>query len=582
MRRTLIALLLAPILANAASWLHNPLGSATVAAHEVDEATNLWWDVTLPEGDHDAFTVTMWTRFRRLTPKLDWITTSAWWCGDPVEMPMPDLLQGGGGHPDDWIDLTAAGGVVAFPAITFGCWPDVPVAVSNRYPRGVYNLTGTSSETITITLGGADYNVGPGAFDRAAEPGPADGVAISGGGLARVAVSLSYIAQYQHEIDGVIASGENTLSPDSVITNELSFCTWRFRVEGDKQIYRSDLGRLPAFDIISIVATNDAPRCGKFSRFGRYRVGLQGISVDRYNHVDLTEFDVRIRPWWVSDHDLRRIHIDGVAEITRREIPTWDVPPNHLTFTFVDAVPATVTLGADYAGPASALAPAQYDSGDGVWRDYDSKTITMRGQYLSFRGDWRTAAGTYAHMFSSSFIDYPCTLAGRFQTGSTVNAAFNYTFHKCSGLTGAIPADLMANITTPAGGNGYFTFRSMFRECSGLTGMVPAGLFGRVSGQPTTRMFESTFQRCTGITGAEDGWVGDLRGDNATAMFAYMFHLTTPTGASPSPRVPKGDGTYEPLYVRFPDATTAHVVFAFQVSWGKAYSDQASIPAAWK
>ena len=64
------------------------------------------------------------------------------------------------------------------------------------------------------------------------------------------------------------------------------------------------------------------------------------------------------------------------------------VGPFTITFLTGD-FPASITLGADYAGPGDAEL-AEYDPGDGQWRTYTSKTITRLGDYIALRGDWRT------------------------------------------------------------------------------------------------------------------------------------------------------------------------------------------------
>ena len=184
--------------------------------------------------------------------------------------------------------------------------------------------------------------------------------------------------------------------------------------------------------------------------------------------------------------------------------------PDYLTFTFVSTVPATVTLGADYAGPASALAPAQYDSGDGVWRDYDSKTITMRGQYLSFRGDWRTAAGTYQNMFYDAFATSQCEMRGQLKYDANNKiSGYDSILRNCSAIVAIIDNPLPLIEGAPMSRQFYCSFYMM----NGVTNSLPAGFLdtSRLSGPAATFMFELACRNLSARGPLPDGFL-DMRG----------------------------------------------------------------------
>ena len=214
-------------------------------------------------------------------------------------------------------NLTAAGGSVTvadFPFSTYAEHPDV----TNRYPRGVYTIAGTSAQEITVTVGGTDVAVGPGAFNCNAVPGPSDSVVITGAGVAEVGISRTPCYRFFSAIDGVLDGGN--LRSDSIVTNELVMCTWRFRCEGGQQIYKSNLGRIGAFDDVSITHTNGA--CGGYSGDGFYEVGLMGLGEPVYP-MTFDLYDARVFTWWLDDAELDRVHLNGVQEIQRRGIPQW-------------------------------------------------------------------------------------------------------------------------------------------------------------------------------------------------------------------------------------------------------------------
>ena len=176
----------------------------------------------------------------------------------------------------------------------------------------------------------------------------------------------------------------------------------------------------------------------------------------------------------------------------------------HFTITFDSGTPpATVVLGVGdtYAGPAGTEAAAEYDAGDGVWTGYTSNTITLNGDYLKFRGDWRNAAGTYKNMFYSSFQSsaYTCRISGTLGYGATAAYAYNNVFRQNSTVMTLVDNPFQPIIGSPA----TDMFRSTFSN-SGFTGTLPDGTLDTsgLTGSPATDMFYATFYKSK-LTGGD-------------------------------------------------------------------------------
>ena len=181
----------------------------------------------------------------------------------------------------------------------------------------------------------------------------------------------------------------------------------------------------------------------------------------------------------------------------RRRLQLAASGDTHFTITFDSGTPpATVVLGVGdtYAGPAGTEAAAEYDAGDGVWTGYTSNTITLNGDYLKFRGDWRNAAGTYKNMFYSSFQSsaYTCRISGTLGYGATAAYAYNNVFRQNSTVMTLVDNPFQPIIGSPA----TDMFRSTFSN-SGFTGTLPDGTLDTsgLTGSPATDMFYATFYK---------------------------------------------------------------------------------------
>jgi hypothetical protein len=281
--------------------------------------------------------------------------------------------------------------------------------------------------------------------------------------------------------------------------------------------------------------------------------------------------------------------------------------PVTLTFEYVSTYPATITIGGSSYGQPADPSKALVDAGDGVFVPWTSNTITLKGNRVRFRGDWRNSSGIFRDLFKETFGGgHNVTMSGGFDfEGVPATYMFFFTFSGCSNLTGSIPSGLFGNISgAPAG----YMFYATFQGCSKLTGSIPSGLFGDISGTPAFFMFSATFNGCSKLTGSiPSGLFGDISGAPAFFMFGYTFlGCSNLTGSIPvglfgdisgapanymfsdtfngcskltgeSALMP--DGTTH-LYEQFPAASGTQCEGCYLGATG--LDDYATIPAAWK
>lgn len=278
------------------------------------------YGITLPDGQHSAFTVTAWMRV--LCTNDIAIAPQAFWHPDAIQYSNPDLLAGAGGHGTGGTNLTTAGGSIT--VADFPWQPYTDVTLSNLWPRGVYTIDGWSSNAVTVSLGGADVSVGPGDFNRNALPGSGDSVTLAGTGPAEIGISRTPGVQF-YSISGMgFYGGSQTVSRDTIITNEISFITWRFSSGGGVQTCTITVGRMGETITATKTLVVPASACGCFDSRGLYRIGLTGFHNAPIKTVELVDY--RLLPWWLTDAELDRVHRNGVQEINRRGIPKWRAP----------------------------------------------------------------------------------------------------------------------------------------------------------------------------------------------------------------------------------------------------------------
>lgn len=303
-------------------------GDARIAAERSITVTNILFDVELPADGCHAFTVCGW--FRLVYAETTWLTTQAFYCPENINKSNPDLLAGVAGYPSNgqWngsagTNITTLGGSITVAEFPWTPYLD-PVS-SNRWPRGVYTLAGWTSNELTVSLGGTQLVVSAGAFNINSLPGPAssNAVIISGSGPVCLGISRTPDAQFFSMVDGVVDGASAYFTADSIVTNEISFCAWRFLLNDTEHIYRSDIARIDIGQCMGSEQTNSMPRTARaFGKHGIYRVGFSGVGASM-RPVTVDAFDIRVFCGKLTDEELCRIHDNGVQEIRRRGIPQW-------------------------------------------------------------------------------------------------------------------------------------------------------------------------------------------------------------------------------------------------------------------
>ncbi len=300
-------------------------GDARLAYDRSLSTTNIMFAVELPEDNCHAFTVCGW--FRLVYSGDRWITTAAFYCPENIQRSNPDLMAGAAGYPADGnldgaagTNLTTAGGTITAEA--FPWQPYAPgTGSSNAWPRGVYTLAGWTSNELTVSLGGSAVTLAAGAFNRNAVPGVSNEVIVTGSGPVCLGISRTPDAEFYMNVDGVVT--DQFLTADSIVTNEISFCAWRFKLTDTDHVYQSNLVRLDANDCLGHTQTNAMPRRARaFSAHGYYRIGFMGAGSGQ-GEIGVDMFDVRVIKGLLTDAELCRIHENGVQEIRRRGVPQW-------------------------------------------------------------------------------------------------------------------------------------------------------------------------------------------------------------------------------------------------------------------
>jgi hypothetical protein len=203
--------------------------------------------------------------------------------------------------------------------------------------------------------------------------------------------------------------------------------------------------------------------------------------------------------------------------------PTGDT---YFTITFVTGTPPTTLslgVGAAYAGPATP-SQALYDAGNGVWTAYTSNTITMRGSYIKFRGDWRNASGSYLNMFYNSLTstDYTCEFSGTLDFAATAANAYNTIFRGNTRVT-AIRTNPFQKIT---GSPSASMFNGSFYGMSGVTGQLPPGFLdtSALTGPPAANMFVGVCFNMGNVTGSlPSGFISAINMNGPPSANMYLI-----------------------------------------------------------
>lgn len=275
-------------------------------------------DVKLPEGEYNSVTFTMWARFMTTNDsQMLRRATMAHWIPE-IRRTAPDITEGAFGYPGG-TNLDAA---VSIPYTFTRHEGEYPDAV---FPRGCYTIAGWCSNTITVTMGGKEITFPPGEFNKNAEPGEADDIIVSGGGLASVGISKMYPHEMFSVHGGVFDDGEMLFNSESVVTNELIFLAYRILLNQTSHVYRADLYHFDWDDqpgITNELKMPDDTTVRILSSKGLYRFGFTGHgSLDEEWELEI--FDPRLHTRWIRDDELERIYQNGMEEIERRGVPRW-------------------------------------------------------------------------------------------------------------------------------------------------------------------------------------------------------------------------------------------------------------------
>lgn len=290
------------------------LGDARLAVSASAYGSALMLFEVSPQRDTHALTVCGWYRLIYPSSQNIFATTMASYVPEPIQRSNPDLAGGAFGYPGG-TNLTGTLTVDPFP------WqPYEPGVPSNRWPRGVYTVAGWSSNAVTVTVGGVAVTLGPGTFNRNVVPGAGSSVTVAGTGPVAVGVSRCPAYRFFETIDGVIADGGGSLTPESTVTNTYKFCAWRIKLDASTHVYRSDMADAARAQCLGMVTTQDVPAAQHIlSARGLYRVGFLGFAPG--TNVTVQAFDARSFHRWLSDDELCRIHANGLQELGRRGIP---------------------------------------------------------------------------------------------------------------------------------------------------------------------------------------------------------------------------------------------------------------------
>jgi hypothetical protein len=297
-------------------WMRNMasyLGDASFAWEYQRGPTNdyLTVGVLLPEGVHEEITLTGWykhvfTNFNAyVCPILNYTP-------DEVQYSNPDLLGGALSHGvGGGTNLTGSFSFSGFPYSTYTNHP----SVTNTWKWGVYTIDGWSSNSLTINLGGVDYSVGPGTFNRNAIAGGSGDFIVTGTGLASIGVSKTPCHEF---FQATFMSLWNTTDltqqyGGSSSTNGIAFFSIRIKADGTNHVNTLD-SKENNRDWITKYTTNACTRM--ISSGGIYQITMGGIA----NTTNKTEqlYDVRAYKWRLSDSEIERVYGNGLDDKARR------------------------------------------------------------------------------------------------------------------------------------------------------------------------------------------------------------------------------------------------------------------------
>jgi hypothetical protein len=228
------------------------------------------------------------------------------------------------------------------------------------------------------------------------------------------------------------------------------------------------------------VASGDAMM--QIKRFIVAAVG--GLAVGAAVQASVMPWTVKAMRWQASTSTVTAVVTPAV---------TNDFTIRFLTGTF----PTNLTVGLTPSVTNAAL----YDPGDGVWRVYSARTITLASgsKYISFRGAWTNSSRTYQALFSGTFntTAYTCLTEGAFSNTPVTASAYRDMFLNAR----AIVSFTTNPIPLLTGAPGADMFRSAFQGMTGLTN-IPVDFLNTsgLTGAPAAGML---YNACRDISGVK-------------------------------------------------------------------------------
>jgi hypothetical protein len=214
---------------------------------------------------------------------------------------------------------------------------------------------------------------------------------------------------------------------------------------------------------------------------------------------------------------------------------TSAVVTNDFTIRFLTGVfPTNLILGMT----PSATNAAQYDPGDGVWRGFTSRTISLAAasSYISFRGSWTNTSRTYNALFSGTFNTnvYTCQTEGAFSNKPTTADAYRDMFLNAKSIVSFTTNPIPLLTGVPAAN----MYRATFSGMTGLTN-IPVDFLNTsgISGAPAANMF---YQCCRNVSGVKNLPAGFLNFSGLTGAPAVNMCYQTCLNMSGVTNLPTG------------------------------------------
>jgi hypothetical protein len=286
------------------------LGDASMAWEYQTQPTNTLTTVgiLLPEGTHEAITITGWYKHTTTnyhvyaSPLLNYTP-------DEVQLDNPDLLNGALAHGESGgTNLTGSFSFSGFPYSSYTNHPDV----TNIWKWGVYTLAGWSTNALTINLGGIDYSVGPGTFNKNGIAGGSGDFIVTGTGLASIGVSKTPCHKF-YQASNAYNGFNNDFWGGSSSTNGIAFWAIRLRADGTNHVFTMD-SKENNKELLTRTYTNV---CNKaFSSKGIYQLFMTGI-INISNKSEIY-YDVRAFKYRLTDSEIERVYNNGLDDKNRR------------------------------------------------------------------------------------------------------------------------------------------------------------------------------------------------------------------------------------------------------------------------